>query len=84
MALKMTLPEARDLVLVSQRKLDKLAGLRSGTTFQIEAGRNAKPSYETVMRLIRGLQRAGLIGLRHEQIFEISDDLSADEHAEVA
>jgi DNA-binding XRE family transcriptional regulator len=73
MALKLTLPDARELVLLSQRKLDKLSGLRSGTTNQIEAGRNSRPSYDTVTRLIRGLHRAGLVGLKADQIFDVSD-----------
>lgn len=69
----MTLSQARGLAGISQLELDRLAGLRSGTTNQIEAGRNKRPAYETVVRIVRGLRKAGLAGVTAEQIFAVPE-----------
>jgi transcriptional regulator with XRE-family HTH domain len=70
----MTLCQARELAGITQSELDRLAGLRKGTTQQIEAGRNKRPAYETVVRITRGLRRAGLAGISAEKIFPIPDE----------
>jgi predicted transcriptional regulator len=74
----MTLSQARDLVGISQSELDRLSGLRKGTTQQIEAGRNRRPAYETVVRITRGLRRAGLAGIAAETIFPVPDEPEAE------
>ncbi len=41
---------------LSQIELDEKAGLRRGTTHDIEKGRSKNPSYETVVRLAKALE----------------------------
>jgi predicted transcriptional regulator len=71
--LKSTLRDARELVGLSQVGLDDKAGLPRGTTFDLETGRNRRPAYDTVVCIVRALQRAGLKGASAERIFPVSD-----------
>lgn len=73
----MSLSHARKLANVSQSELDRLAGLRKGTVQQLEAGRNKRPAYETVVRITRGLRKAGLAGITAEELFPVPDEGAA-------
>ncbi len=77
------LRSARKLVGLTQADLDVKAGLPRGTTYDIESGRNERPAYDTVVRLVRALRRAGLTGASVESLFQVPDsapggDLSID------
>jgi predicted transcriptional regulator len=77
----MTLPQARELVGLSQRRLDLLSGLREGTIHQIEEGKNKRPAYVTVVKIVRGLKKAGLRNISAEQIFPVPDEEPASDAA---
>lgn len=68
---RLTLKEARGLAGLSQLGLDDAASVPRGTTFDLESGRNRRPAYDTVVKLVRALQRAGLSGLAAEQVFPV-------------
>src|SRR5947208_3616649 len=70
---EMTLKQARELAGLSPAQLEKLAGVIRNTVYDLEAGRNRRPSHETVTRLVRALRRSGLTGVTAEQIFPIDD-----------
>jgi predicted transcriptional regulator len=76
-----TLKEARELLDITQVQLDQRAGVREGTTWDIESGRNKRPAYETVTRLVRAIQRAGLKGVTAEALFPIPDDVTDESEA---
>lgn len=73
----MTLRDARTLAGMTQEKLASLAGTTATTIYDIESGRNARPSHETVVRIVRALQRAGLVGITWDQLFPV-DEPTAD------
>jgi transcriptional regulator with XRE-family HTH domain len=70
----MNLKDARELLGISQFELDREAGLTKGAVNDIEQGRNARPAYDTVVRIVRALRRRGLAGAEAEAIFPIADD----------
>jgi DNA-binding XRE family transcriptional regulator len=70
----MTLREARDIAGLSRNRLAELADTTTTTIYDIETGRNARPSYETVVRIVRALQRCGLAGITAEQLFPVEDE----------
>lgn len=71
---KMTLGEARARLRWTQTELERRAGLRQGTVSDIELGRNGRPAYETVMQIVKALQRGGLKTLRKpEDIFPVPE-----------
>lgn len=72
----MTLREAREIAGLSRNRLAELAGTTTTTIYDLETGRNANPSHETVIRVVRALQRAGLAGLSADQLFPIADEAS--------
>ncbi len=51
----MRLVEARKRMGLNQSQLDDLAGLRRGTTHDIESGRSRFPRWDTVCKLARVL-----------------------------
>lgn len=69
----MTLREARNLTGLSRDRLAALADTTTTTIYDIETGRVANPSYETVVRIVRALQRSGLSGLTIEQVFPVAE-----------
>lgn len=69
----MDLKDARRLVGLSQAQLDDLAGLRRGTTADIEQGRNNRPAHETVTRYVRAFRRKGLDGVTAEDLFPVPE-----------
>lgn len=69
----MTLKEARELAGLSRAALAASAGTTTTTIYDIERGRNLRPSYETVMNIIRALQDAGLKGVTPEQLFPLPE-----------
>jgi predicted transcriptional regulator len=77
----MTLGQARDLLGLSKRRLDILAGVREGTVHQIESAKNRRPAYVTVVKIIRALRKAGLANISAEQIFPVADDEPASDAA---
>lgn len=68
----MNLKQARELLGISQHELDREAGLSKGATYDIETGRNAHPSHETVVFLVRALRRLGLAGADGEELFPVA------------
>jgi predicted transcriptional regulator len=68
-----TLEDARTLLNLSQVEVDRRAGLAKGTTHDIEAGRVAKPSHDTVTRIVRVLRQAGMAGVTGEQLFPVDE-----------
>lgn len=69
----MTLREARELAGLSQRALADRARTTATTISDLETGKNERPAYELVMRIIGALQRSGLRGLTPEQLFPLDD-----------
>lgn len=67
----MTLEQARKLLGWTQAKLAQEAGEHVSTVSDIETGRNARPAYVVVMRIMRAIQRAGLTGVKPEDIFPV-------------
>jgi DNA-binding XRE family transcriptional regulator len=74
----MNLKEARAAIKLTQTELAEAAGVSQTTIYDIEVGRNASPSHETVVRLVRALQARGLVGLSVDQLFPVSDVSPAD------
>lgn len=74
----MTLKDARELVGLSQAALERNAGLTSGTVHDIESGRNANPSYQTVASVVAALRDAGLKGLTAEALFPLPNRSSSE------
>ena len=72
----MTILEARRLVGYTRHRLAEAAGTTTTTIYDLETGRNKRPAYETVVRLIRALQEAGLKGITAEQLFPVEDESS--------
>lgn len=70
----MTLKEARDIAGLTQQELANRSGLTQTTIYDLESGRNKKPSHETVVRVVRALQRSGLAGVTAEQLFPIAEE----------
>lgn len=68
----MDLKQARELLGISQLELDREAGLSKGAVNDIEQGRNARPSFDTVVRIVRALRRRGLAGAEAEALFHVS------------
>lgn len=77
MSATMTLAQARDLVGLMQTELDRRAGLPAGTTHDLESGRNKNPSYFIVVRVVRALRDAGLVGIQAEQIFPVPEAIAS-------
>lgn len=67
----MELRQARELVKLTQSDLAQRAGLERGTIHDLESGRNRKPSWDTVFRVTKALQAAGLAGVTPEQLFPV-------------
>ena len=67
----MTLKEARELVGLSRDALAEAAGTTPTTIYDIENGRNQNPSHETVVRIVRALQSAGLKGITSDTLFPV-------------
>lgn len=67
----MTLGEARDLLGWTQTKLAEEAGEKVSTVNDIERGRNQRPAYVVVMRIVQAIQRGGLPGVKPEDIFPV-------------
>jgi predicted transcriptional regulator len=74
----MTLEHARGLVGKGLRELAREAGVDKDVVWRIENKRvdPADVSYGDIMRIVRALQRAGLSGLRVEDLFPISETVS--------
>lgn len=84
---EMTLEHARKLLRLNQRDLERAAGVCRGTVHEIENGRNKRPSYDTVVRIVSALQRHGLPGITAEQLFpvpELPATPAPDEQSQVA
>lgn len=62
----MLLREAREDARLSQAELDRRAGLRAGTTADIELGRNRRPAWAVVKRL------SDALGVAPETLFPLS------------
>lgn len=69
----MDLKEARRLTGLSQQRLAELAGVDDSTVFDLEAGRNRRPAYETVVKIVRALQRNGLPGITSDELFPVPE-----------
>jgi len=67
----MTLEQARQLLGWSVPKLAKKAGQKPGAIYDLEHGRNLRPSYVLVMSIFKALQRGGLRGIDIEDIFPL-------------
>jgi len=68
------LKQARDLAGFTRNRLAELAGTTTTTIYDLETGRNKRPAYETVVRLVRAFQDAGLKGITAEQLFPVDED----------
>lgn len=67
----MTLEEARKSVGWNRVELERRAGLKDGVIYDLETGRNRRPSWETVFKVTEALRAAGLKALTPEQIFPV-------------
>lgn len=67
----MTLQEARKIAGLTRRGLADLAGTTDTTIYDIESGRNLRPSHETVTLIVRALQQRGLAGITTEDLFPV-------------
>lgn len=67
----MTLEEARRSVGWNRAELARRAGLKDDVIYDLETGRNRRPSWETVYRVTEALRSAGLRALTPEQIFPV-------------
>lgn len=74
----MDLRKARQLAGINQGRLAELAGLDQGAISDIECGRNKRPAYEVVVKIIRGLKRAGLIGITADDVFPVPDERESE------
>lgn len=79
---KLNLVEARALLKWSQGKLSEESGIKITQISDIETGRTKNPGYTAVMRLVAALQRGGLVGLTHDDVFPIPD--SEEQQAQAA
>ena len=68
---EMTLEQARKLLGWTQTRLAREAGEPISTVSDIETGRNSRPAYVVVMRIVKALQRGGLNGITPEDIFPV-------------
>lgn len=75
-----TLTQARELLGWSQAKLADAAGEKVANIFDLENGRNRRPSFALVMRVVAALQRGGLTGIKPEDLFQV-DPLAPNEEA---
>lgn len=69
----LTLRSARELCGLTQSELARRAGLNTSAVFDLERGRSRRPSHETVVKIIRALQSAGMAGVTAEQLFPVSE-----------
>lgn len=67
----MTLEQARKLLGWTQTRLAREAGEHISTISDIETGRNARPAYVVVMRIVKAVQRGGLQGVTPEDLFPV-------------
>lgn len=67
----MTLAQARDLVGLSQAALARKAGLTRQDIYDIEAGNNARPSWQVVGRIVQAIRDSGMPGIQPEQLFPL-------------
>lgn len=67
----MTLAEARKALGWSPEQLAEQAGESASNVRDLEAGRNRRPAYVLVMRIVKALQRGGLAGITPEEIFPV-------------
>lgn len=70
---KFSLVDLRDLLGWTQARLSTESGVKVTAISDIENGRTANPGYVTVMRLVNALQRAGLSGLKADQVFAVPE-----------
>jgi transcriptional regulator with XRE-family HTH domain len=70
---RLSLVEARGLLKWSQGRLAQESDLKVTAISDIETGRTKNPGYTSVMRIIAALQRGGLVGLTHDDVFPIPD-----------
>lgn len=68
----MTLIEARKIAGLTRQGLADKAGTTTTTIYDIEAGRNLRPSHETVVRIVRALNHQGLAGLTADDLFPVA------------
>lgn len=71
-----TLQDARKIAGLSRQALAEKAGTTATTIYDLEAGRNQRPSHETVVRIVRALNQHGLAGLTAEDLFPISEQVT--------
>lgn len=69
----MTMAEARGLAGLTQSELARRVGVSRGTIYELESGRNQRPAWELVGRIVAALRDAGLRGLTAEQLFPLGD-----------
>lgn len=80
---ELTLEQARQLLGWTQTRLAREAGEEISTVNDIERGRNKRPAYVVVMRIVQALQRGGLPGVKAEDIFPVPQLPDAAEGGEV-
>ncbi len=67
----MTLIEARESVGWSRAELARKAGLKDGDIYDLEHGRNRRPSWDSVYKITEALRGAGLKAVTPEQLFPV-------------
>lgn len=70
---RMSLEHARGLLKWNQSQLAREAGETHGNIRDLETGKNARPSYVLVMRIVNALRRGGLTGITPEEIFPVTE-----------
>ncbi len=74
---RVTLREARKVAGLTRAHLAELSETTTTTIYDIETGRNQRPAYETVVRIVRALQGAGLKGVTADQLFPVSEKVAS-------
>jgi DNA-binding XRE family transcriptional regulator len=68
----MDLKAVREALGITQKDLDRRAGLKIGTVGDIESRRNENPGVRVAIKITRALQKAGALGVDVEGLFQNS------------
>lgn len=74
----MSLKEARELLEWTPGRLADESGIKLSAVYDIEAGRNNNPGYQTVSALVKALKRGGLAGVQADDIFGSDDGVPSE------
>jgi transcriptional regulator with XRE-family HTH domain len=78
---RLSLKEARELLEWTPGRLADESGIKLSAVYDIEAGRNNNPGYQTVSALVKALKRGGLAGVQADDIFGADEATSSETRA---